>query len=234
MSRPRPPSKALASSSTKPNQLIVPPPLESVTPSYSLELINRYQTLGTIQRPDYSSTLASDPFVSSQSVSVTPFPVNPVKSSRSEYTNSHVTNLFYKEPSHPKNQPINDIAKFHFGSGCHFTLSHPEKPLAYYKDILINHHSVLIKPIQDRTYAYKVLYHSLYIHNIVSMAEWGNPNQLRDLPGHSIPYNYHDYVDAWFKIFLYQNETFSHSWFISFDQKFKSELPTWFLRWLFH
>ena len=66
------------------------------------------------------------------------------------------------------------------------------------------------------------------------MAEWGNPNQLRDLPGHSSPYNYHDYVDAWFKIFLYQNETFSHSWFISFDQKFNSEIPAWFQRWLTH
>ncbi|XP_028056084.1 DNA-directed RNA polymerase 3, chloroplastic-like [Camellia sinensis] len=28
------------------------------------------------------------------------------------------------------------------------------------------------------------------------MAEWGNPNQLRDLPGYPIQYNYHDYVDA--------------------------------------
>ncbi|XP_028078412.1 uncharacterized protein LOC114280257 [Camellia sinensis] len=182
MSRPRSPSKALVSSSSKPNQLIVPPPLESVTPSHSLEMINRYQTLGTIHRPDYSSALASDPFASSQSVSVTPFPVNPIKPSRSEYTNSHVTNLFYKESSHPKTQTINEIAKFHFGSGCHFTLSHPEKTLSYYKDILLNHHSILIKPIQDRTYAYKILYHSIYIHNIVSMAEWGNPNQLHILP----------------------------------------------------
>ncbi|XP_028100602.1 uncharacterized protein LOC114299969 isoform X1 [Camellia sinensis] len=234
MSRPKPPSKALVPSSSKPNQLIVPPPLESITQSHSLEIVNRYQTLGNIHRPDYSSALASDPFASGHSVSVTPFPVNPIKPSRSEYTNSHVTNLFYKEPSHPKNQTINEIAKFHFGSGCHFTLLHPEKTLSYYKDILLHHHSILIKSIQDRTYAYKILYHSIYIHNIVSMAEWGNPNQLRGLPGHSIQYNYHDYVDAWFKIFLYQNENFSHSWFISFDQKFKSEIPTWFLRWWTH
>ncbi|XP_028102489.1 histone H3.v1-like [Camellia sinensis] len=84
MSRPRPPSKGLASSSSKPNQLIVPPPLESITQSQSLEMVNRYQTLGNIHRPDYSSTLASDPFASSHSVSVTSFPVNPIKPSRSE------------------------------------------------------------------------------------------------------------------------------------------------------
>ncbi|CAL5329117.1 unnamed protein product [Camellia sinensis] len=129
MSRPRPPSKALVASSSKPNQLIVPPPLGSITQSHSLKMVNRYQTLGNIHRPDYSSALASDPFASSHSISVTPFPVNPIKSSRSEYTNSHVTNLFYKEPSHPKNQTINEIAKFHFGSGCHFTLSHLDKTL---------------------------------------------------------------------------------------------------------
>lgn len=33
------------------------------------------------------------------------------------------------------------------------------------------------------------------------------------------------------KIFVYQNETFSHSWFLPFDHKFKSNFPAWFLRW---
>ena len=228
MSRPRPLSKALVSSS----QPFVPPPLELVGQyPQPIQMINRYQLLGNIPRPNYSTALATDPFASSsQSVSVTPFPANPVKSSRTDYIKSHTTNLFYKEPSHPKSQLIHEIAKSHFGSGCHFILSHPEKTITYYKDILIHHQSVLIKPIYDRTYASKVLYHSIYIHSIVSQAEWGPPYQLRDLPGHSIQYNYHDYVDAWFKIFLYQNETFSHSWYICFDQKFKSELPTWFLK----
>lgn len=235
MSRPRAPSKALVPSSNKLTQPFVPPPLELIGQYPDpIQQINRYQVLGNIYRPNYSSALATDPFARSQSVSVTPFPANPVRSSRSDYTKSHITNLFYKEPSHPKGQTIQEIAKFHFGSGCHFILSHPKKTLTYYKDILIHHQSVLIKPIYDRTYASKVLYHSIYIHNIVSLAEWGRPHQLRDLPGHSIQYNYHDYTDAWFKIFLYQNETFSHSWFISFDQKFKSELPTWFLRWWTH
>ncbi|XP_028100604.1 uncharacterized protein LOC114299969 isoform X3 [Camellia sinensis] len=232
MSRPRPPSTALVPST----QPFIPPPLELVGQyRQPIEMINRYQVFGNISRPNYSSALATNPFASSsQAVSVTPFPTNPVRSSRSDYTKSHTTNLFYKEPSHPKGQVIHEIAKSYFGSGCHFILSHPEKTLTYYKDILIHHQSVLIKPIYDRTYASKILYHSIYIHNIVSLAEWGPPYQLRDLPGHFVQYNYHDYVDAWFKIFLYQNETFSHSWFISFDKKFKSELPSWFLRWWTH
>ena len=58
--------------------------------------------------------------------------------------------------------------------------------------------------------------------------------QFRDLPNHSPQYNYYDYIDTWFKVLLYQNKTFSHSWFLQFDQKFKSELPTWFLRWWTH
>lgn len=222
MSRSRSPSKALVPS----NQPIISPPIE---------MINRYQVLGNIPRPNYSSALATDPFASSsQAVSITPYPANPIRSARSDYIKSTTTNLFFKEPSHPKSQTVSDLAKSYFGSGCHFVLSHPDKTLTYYKDILLNHQSILIKPIQDRTYSYKILYHSIYIHNIVSLAEWGPPYQLRELPGHPIPYNYHDYIDAWFKIFLYQNETFSHSWFIQFDQKFKSELPSWFLRWWTH
>ena len=151
MSRPKPPSKALVPSSSKPNHLIVPPPLESITPSYSLDMANRYQALGNLCRPDYSTALASDPFAPNQSVSVTPFPVNPIRSSKTENTKSHITNLFYKEPSHPKSQILNDIAKSYFGPGCHFTLSHPEKTLSYCKDILLHHQSILIKPIQART-----------------------------------------------------------------------------------
>ena len=84
----------------------------------------------------------------------------------------------------------------------------------------------MIKLIYDRTYTSKIVYHSLYIHNFVSLVDWGFPYQLRDLPGHSIQYSYYDYIDAWFKVLLYQNESNSHSWFLQFDQKFKSELPT--------
>lgn len=64
MSRPRPPSKALVLAN-KPNQQIVPPPLELVSQYHPIEMINRYQVLGSIAKPSYTFALASDPFASS-------------------------------------------------------------------------------------------------------------------------------------------------------------------------
>jgi hypothetical protein len=57
------------------------------------------------------------------------------------------------------------------------------------------------------------------------------PHQTKPLKGHAIPYSYHDYVDAWYKVFLYQFDNFAHSWFVQFDRDFRSPFPTWVLRW---
>ncbi|CAL2265158.1 unnamed protein product [Prunus armeniaca] len=47
-----------------------------------------------------------------------------------------------------------------------------------------------------------------------------------------LQYNYADYVEAFYYIFLHQTPEFSHSWFINFDNKFKyDQLPYWFLHW---
>ena len=108
---------------------------------------------------------------------------------------------------------------------------HPDKSISFYKDILLKHQSVIFKPIFDKLDPSKVIYHSLYIHNIVSLDEWGYPSILRDLPNYPIQYSYYDYMEAWFKVLLHQNESFLHSWFFSFDHKFKSVIPSWFLKW---
>ncbi|XP_028103180.1 uncharacterized protein LOC114302362 [Camellia sinensis] len=192
MSRPRPPSEALVSSV----QHIVPPPLELVTQYHPIEMFNRYQVLGNIPKPSYTSALATDHFASS-SQAVTPYPPNLIKIARSDYVKSTTTNLFFKEPSHPKSQSVNDLVKSYFPPGWHFVPMHPAKTITFYRDILFNHQSIVIKPIYDRTYTSKVVYHSLYIHNIVSLAEWGPPSQLRELPNNSLQYSYYDYIDAW-------------------------------------
>lgn len=46
-----------------------------------------------------------------------------------------------------------------------------------------------------------------------------------------LQYCYADYIEAWYTIFLHQTIDFSHSWFINFDNKFKSPFPFWFLHW---
>ena len=45
-------------------------------------MINRYQVLGNIPKPSYTSALATDPFASA-SQAVTPYPPNPIKTARS-------------------------------------------------------------------------------------------------------------------------------------------------------
>jgi hypothetical protein len=59
---------------------------------------------------------------------------------------------------------------------------------------------------------------------------------LKDLCNHPIKYSYYDYIDAWSKILLHQNNNMSHSWFIGWSKEFnivKSEcqIPMWFLKW---
>ncbi|CAL9011728.1 unnamed protein product [Prunus brigantina] len=107
----------------------------------------------------------------------------------------------------------------------------PYKSLKYYRDILLETQSVEIKPIKDRDHPEIILYHSLYIHKVMSQESFSShPYQLKTLQS-KLQYNYSDYIEAWYSIFLHQSEDFSHSWFINFDNKFKTPLPYWFLHW---
>ena len=124
-----------------------------------------------------------------------------------------------------------ELAKFFFPPGWHFTPMHPDKSIAFYKNILLQHQSVVFKPIFDKRDPTKIIYHFLYIHNIVSLDEWGHPSILRDLPNHPLQYSYYDYIETWFKVLPHQNESFLHSWFFFFDHKFKSVIPSGFLKW---
>ncbi|KAI5335121.1 hypothetical protein L3X38_025254 [Prunus dulcis] len=109
--------------------------------------------------------------------------------------------------------------------------SSPSKSLKYYRNILLETKSVEIKPIKDRDHPEIILYHSLYIHQIISQEAFSSrPYELKLLQS-KLQYNYSDYIDAWYTIFLHQSEDFSHSWFINFDNKFKSSFPYWFLHW---
>ena len=56
----------------------------------------------------------------------------------------------------------------------------------------------------------KIIYHSVYLNHIISEEKWDpNPTTTRTLPNFPIPYSYHDYITAWFRFMLHQNETMS-------------------------
>jgi hypothetical protein len=69
------------------------------------------------------------------------------------------------------------------------------------------------------------------------MRQWGTyPFVSKPLQGHPIQYSYFDYIDAWFKILLHQNDNMSHSWFIQWHEKYnfikpECQPPMWFIKW---
>ena len=211
---------------------IVPHP---VNPVQAMDIVNRYQVLDQVPRP-FNSVLASkppafDPFGPSNAASkISQKPIFSQNSSTSDYIVNFEVNLFFVEHfMEPKNNPVKLAAQF-FPKGWHFIPFAPYKSLSYYKDILIQTDSIVIKPILDRKDDTKVLYHSLYIKQIISQTEFcDHPSDLHLVENNH--FCYYDYIEAWSKVFLYQNQTFSHSWFIQFDHKFKSQIPLWFTLW---
>jgi hypothetical protein len=131
----------------------------------------------------------------------------------------------------------NELALSYFPPNFHWIPEHPQKNLTYYTNILTQTKSVHFKQIFCQTFVpKKIIFHNVYIDRVISEKDWGDhPSSPRVLCPCKIPYNYYDYVDAWFKFFLYQTPNFDHSWFVTFDQdNFGGILLLWFSRWWMH
>ncbi|KAL0009423.1 hypothetical protein SO802_010925 [Lithocarpus litseifolius] len=125
-----------------------------------------------------------------------------------------------------------------FPDGWHFLPKHPEKNIKYYRQILIEEESARVENIMNKGDPSVVLYHKFIITGFFNCKDWGqHPSLLKTLKGLKsitnidLHYSYHDYIDAFEKVLFYQNKKFDHSWFIMFDKKFHSQIPTWFLKW---
>lgn len=119
----------------------------------------------------------------------------------------------------------------------HYLPKHPKKNIKFYKSILIKEKSARIKNVMNKTNPSEVLYHKFIITGFVSCKDWGHPSslktltKLKSLTGSELQYSYYDYMDAFEKVLFYQNKNFDHSWFLMFDKKFSSPVPSWFLKW---
>ena len=124
------------------------------------------------------------------------------------------------------------LATSYFPPRFHWIPEHGEKTVQYYSDILRHENSITIKAITDKVNTTKIIYHSVFLNHIIFEEMWGpNPATTRRLPKSPIPYSYHDYITAWFKFMLHQNENMSHYWFGKFGKDFNSDFPIWFIRW---
>ena len=131
----------------------------------------------------------------------------------------YVQNLFSVEPNRASITNPFKLATSYFPPLFHWIPEHGQKNVQYYSAILQHENSITIKPIRDKANGEKIIYHSVYLNHIISKEKWGsNPTTTRTLPNFPIPYSYHDYITAWSRFILHQNETMSHSWFVNFHK----------------
>ncbi|KAI5327935.1 hypothetical protein L3X38_027331 [Prunus dulcis] len=203
-SQPKPPQslRALPSSMNpvkpeSPSQIV---PFPGCSP---IQVSNRFSSLGTTVgqiRPNYHSALVSsyDPFQIIPSVAQSS--QSPTSSRKSSpYLPKDKSHLFIIEQVYDGIPDPITIVRSYFPSNCHFLPPCPYKNLQYYRDLLYETGSVEIKPIKDREKPHIILYHSLYIHKIISQEEFScHPYELKHLQS-THPYNYADYIEAWNK-----------------------------------
>ena len=140
---------------------------ESASP---LNIVNRFTTLGTIPKPNYSSVLAFiyDPYALTnvhQPVQ-TFFPRNP---NASQYVKKrYVQNLFFVEPNRASITNPFRLATSYFPPLFHWIPEHGQKNVQYYSEIQQHENSITIKPIRDKANGDKIIYHSVYLNHIIS------------------------------------------------------------------
>ena len=92
--------------------------------------------------------------------------------------------------------------------------------------------SILIKSIPDKANPSIIIYHNVLLLDIISEEKWGSSlAATKMLPKSPILYSYHDYITAWFRFMLHQDDNMIHSWFVNFDKNFNAHLPLWFSHW---
>ena len=197
-----------------------------LSPSFAKALTNDYDSfnkhivVSTLATPIKSKHAKTSPFLS----------LYDEKLLHIEFIHKNITNplslIKYYFPTHPTD-----------GAQQHFIPHDQYKTIQFYQNILQQEGSIIIKAIYDQFSNRKLLYHKIEIIKFTSFRQWGTyPFVLKPLQGHPIQYSYYDYIDAWFKILLHQNDNMSHSWFITWHEKYnfvkpECQPPMWFIKW---
>jgi hypothetical protein len=256
-------SKKASSSSRIPPNKLLDVKLELITPSqlvkydpHQITQINspnkpsssRMVPLGKLVQSTSSAKALSndyDPFKKKKKlVSATPAALTKSRNAKtvSPYLPLYAEKLFYIEFfCRGITNPLSLIKGYFLvhptdGVQQHFSPSEPHKTLHFYQNILQQEGSIVIKAIYDKYHDKKLLYHKIEIVKFTHMRQWGDPFNRKPLQGHPIEYSYYDYIDAWYKILLYQFDDMSHSWFIQWHEKYnfikpEYQPPMWFIKW---
>ncbi len=198
------------------------------------------------QSPSFAKALTSyyDPFTKQIVPSTPPPPTKPKYAKVSPFFYIYDEKLLHIEFHHENITNPMTLIKYYFptnphdGAQQHFAPLDQYKIIQYYQHILQQEGSVIITTLYDKfSIERKVLNHKIEIVKFTFLKQWGShPFLLKQLQGHPIKYSYYDYINAWFKILLHQNDNMSHSWFLAWHEKYnfvklECQPPKWFIKW---
>ena len=231
------------------------PFLPQIVPLPPSIITNRY-VVSTIPRPNYQRQPLGQPSYSSALAApapkqITPYtiedPFGPIQTQkpsssfssgkeRSPYVEKpFVQHISYIEPHLVHIKDPLALAMEVLPEGWHFLPKHLGKNIKFYKSILIQEKSACVENIMNKKGDPSVvLYYKFIITGFTSCQDWGHPSilkQLTDYKGSELYYSYYDHMDAFEKVLFFQNKNYDHSWFLMFDKKFFSIIPSWFLKW---
>ncbi|KAL4602908.1 hypothetical protein ACB092_10G087100 [Castanea dentata] len=228
-----------------PSQIIPTSHTKSPTqdnPASPSTIANRY-LVSTIPKPNYERPPYGQPSYSSALASPAPKAINPYQ------IEEHFSLIQTQKPSsYPTQRGQSSYIKKTFTQHISYIephLVHITDPLALAMEVLPpNWHFLPKHPEKTSKNIYSkgnppiVLYHKFIITSFTSSKEWGqHPSLLRTLKNYRSPsgsvlhYSYYDYMDAFEKVLFFQNQRSNHSWFLMFSKEFKSQTPSWFLKW---
>ncbi|KAL4182160.1 hypothetical protein AMTRI_Chr12g241150 [Amborella trichopoda] len=116
----------------------------------------------------------------------------------------------------------------------HLNPTNGVKTREYYEAILMETGSIsVVYYYQQNTRV--IAYSKVQIKKLLSYDEWGcNPAQGKKLHNPDFSYKYYkyaEYIEAWHKLFYYQNLNNTHSWYIQFRLPIFERFPNWFKNW---
>jgi len=170
-------SKPKLSPNAKPFEIVTPSQLSSrdlVLRNSPVQMVNRFTTtLGSTISPKltFQSALVSqshyDPFEK----------IKPQRTTKSfpktspYFAKLPSHNLFFIESDFSHLKSPKSFAKAYFPHRFHFPVVHPNKPIEFYRDVLLETKSVQINPIPCQKVSGRVAFHSLFIMKFISQKE---------------------------------------------------------------
>lgn len=109
------------------------------------------------------------------------------------------------------------------------------KTRSYYESILSNTGSAEFQHFTSDYNENVYNFSKMTIKQIISMEDWGistMQEKIVSVNKVNMNYTYWDYIQAFHKVFCYNNEKLKHTWFLKICAKvFSQNLPNWFINW---